>query len=278
MRKQYLASFTVLCSLLSVPAMAAETAPQVYTPQTYEAGAYPVPEQATPSKVQGDYSNVNDKKGDFSAYNLPEGAVKQQTMGKIIDRIYVPPGAPVSGGIYTSVDQAPAQPQPAPQAAPAPQPAAVPAATSPVQAPRPPVAAPAANTNYQDELNVPNVDTPPQIPSPGLPNAPRAEKLNDGLPAPIPQVGASGVPQAPPGSTPIPPSDLKPAPTFVPPAGTAVPAPVEDRSDAGAPLGYPMSEMPQAAQAELEQNNAQAQLNSFVRAHTDKKSPYNLNN
>jgi len=44
----------------------------------------------------------------------------------------------------------------------------------------------------------------------------------------IPAVGATGVPQAPPGSTPIPPSDLKPTPTFVPPAGTAIPANPED--------------------------------------------------
>ena len=40
--------------------------------------------------------------------------------------------------------------------------------------------------------------------------------------------GAPGVPQAPAGSVPIPPSDLKPAPTFVPPPGTPVPAGPDD--------------------------------------------------
>lgn len=278
MKTQYLASFTVLCSILSAPVLAAEPTSGTYVPQTYEAGAYPVPEQATQSKVQGDYSNVNDKKGDFSAYNLPEAAVKQQTMGQIVDRIYVPPGSPVSGGIYTPINQ----PQQQPQAVPAPAPAPVPqahttAAPAPTPAPRAPTAAP-SNSVYKDELNVPSTDTQPQIPSPGLPNAPRAASVNDGLPAPIPQVGASGVPQAPPGSVPIPPSDLKPAPTFVPPAGTAVPAPADERTDTTSSLGFPMSDMPQALEDQQAMKNADAQITSFVRAHTKDSTSNNFNN
>ncbi len=228
----------------------------------YQSGAYPVPEAAVPSKVPAaDYSNVNDRDGHFTAYNLPQNEVRQETVGQIVTKVYVPPSAPVSGGNYVPVTgmvpSAPATPQtapvPAPHAIPAPvsaAPSAAPAAPVVV----PPVAIPTAKTHATPPVatspsvptmtpSVPNqlpppvppapapaatpqayvpAPTVPTVPAPGLPPAPRAPEAG------VPAVGAPGVPQAPAGSVPIPPSDLKPAPTFVPPAGTAVPVAPED--------------------------------------------------
>lgn len=222
----------------------------------YQSGAYPVPEAAVPSKVPAaDYSNVNDRDGHFTAYNLPQGEVRQETVGQIVTKVYVPPSAPVSGGNYVPVTgmvpSAPATPQTAPVPAPNAIPAPVSAAPSAAPSAIPPAAVPTAKTHATPPVvtsppsvpamtpSIPNqVPTPPPapvaapqayvpaptvptVPAPGLPPTPRAPDM-------IPAVGATGVPQAPAGSTPIPPSDLKPAPTFVPPAGTAVPVAPED--------------------------------------------------
>jgi len=189
-------------------------------PKDYQSGAYPVPQKAEPSKVQGDYTGVNDKTGKFSAYNLPQGAVKQDTMGQLTTTIYVPPSAPVSGANYIPVVPPAAVPAPRANATPpvVTQGAPVYPAQQPVQQqPQPaPVAAPQSGQVY-----VP-APTQPTVPAPGLPPAPQAQTPRSPGPAPVAAVGAPGVPQAPPGATPIPPSDLKPAPTFVPPPGTAV--------------------------------------------------------
>jgi hypothetical protein len=244
----------------------------------YQSGAYPVPAAPVPSKVPaGAYANVNDRNGHFTAYDLPKNEVRQDTVGQIVDKIYVPPSAPVSGGNYVPVTgavpsapatppqaapgpapvTAPATPAYAPQtnaAAPATQPAAIPPAAVPTNRSyaTPPSAVPAMTPSKpnqlppgaypaptpasaaaplptapvtQPETYVP-APTQPTIPAPGLPPAPAA-KSPATKPA-VPSVGAPGVPQAPAGSVPIPPSDLKPAPTFVPPPGTPVPAGPED--------------------------------------------------
>ena len=210
----------------------------------YQAGAYPVPEAAVPSKVPaGSYANVNDRDGKFTAYNLPQGEVKQDSVGTITTKVYVPPSAPVSGGNYvpiTGAAPAAAVPAPAPAVAPTPPPVAVPpqavptsqthatppvtTSGAPVMTPSvpnqlPPAAVPPSAPVATPQAYVP-APTEPTIPAPGLP-APSATVA-------VPAVGATGVPQAPAGSTPIPPSDLKPAPTFVPPTGTAVPVAPED--------------------------------------------------
>ncbi len=225
--------------------------------QDYKPGAYPVPETAVPSKVPAQaYQGVDDTKGGFSAYNLPNAEVKQNTVGTITTKVYVPPSAPVTGGNYVPVDgttpaapvapavpatSAPiaAAPAPAP-VAPAPAqksaPAAIPPAAVPTPASNATPAVPAMTPSRPNQLPpvappapAPATATPTYVPPPAPAAAPAyvpAETKPSG-PA-IPAVGASGVPQAPPGSTPIPPSDLKPTPTFVPPAGTAVPANPED--------------------------------------------------
>lgn len=95
-------------------------------PKDYKPGAYPVPEKAVPDKVKGDYSGVNDRKDGFSAYNLPQGEVRQDNVGQIVDRVYVPPSAPVQGGNYVPMNAQ--QQQVAPRA-----PASVPAAAVPGQ-------------------------------------------------------------------------------------------------------------------------------------------------
>lgn len=240
----------------------------------YQSGAYPVPAAPVPSKVPaGAYANVNDRDGHFTAYNLPQNEVRQDTVGQIVDKVYVPPSAPVSGGNYVPVTAgatpsaaAPATQPAAPVTAPAPAAnAAPPAAQQPPAAAIPPAAVP-TNRSYatppsavpamtpskpnqlppgaypapapapaaaplptapvtQPEAYVP-APTQPTIPAPGLPPAPAAKSPTT-TPA-VPSVGAPGVPQAPAGSVPIPPSDLKPAPTFVPPPGTPVPAAPED--------------------------------------------------
>lgn len=224
----------------------------------YQAGAYPVPEAPVESKVPaGSYANVNDRDGHFTAYDLPQGEVKQDSVGTITTKVYVPPSAPVSGGNYVpvtgSVPSAPATPQIPPSIAPAvipPVPSAAPAVVPPQAVPSahtyatPPVTTsgiPAMVPSKPNQLPpevapvIPSAPiatpqayvpapTQPTLPAPGLPPAP---SVAVNAPA-VPAVGAPGVPQAPAGSIPIPPSDLKPAPTFVPPAGTAVPVAPED--------------------------------------------------
>lgn len=221
----------------------------------YQAGAYPVPEAPVPSKVPaGEYAGVNDRNGKFTAYDLPQNEVKQDSVGTITTKVYVPPSAPVSGGNYVPVTgMVPSAPA-APQTPPMPNPAFIPptpaAAPTPPPAPViPPQAVPSAQTHATPPVTTSGVPamvpsrpnqlppeaapqayvpdpTQPTIPAPGLPPAPSAPVATT-TPA-VPAVGAPGVPQAPAGSTPIPPSDLKPAPTFVPPPGTPVPVAPED--------------------------------------------------
>ncbi len=125
----------------------------------YKAGAYNVSEPATESKVKGDYSHVDDRNGKFSAYNLPQGEVKQKEVGTIVDRIYVPADAPVSGGKYVPVTQmpkAPAVPAPAPAPVAAPAVPATPVAPAPVMQPAAPT--PAAQPTAPAPLsNVPTM-------------------------------------------------------------------------------------------------------------------------
>ncbi len=195
----------------------------------YTPGAYPITEQPVPSQVQGDYSHVDDRRDGFTAYSLPQNAVRQNTVGTITTRVYVPPSAPVSGGNYVPVAPAAAPaPVPAAQQSPAPAvvpPAAMPTAQSNATPPQafpapavpatPATTAPAAGAPYE---YVPEHTPPASAPAPSAAQSPRV----------IPSYGATGVPQAPPGSTPIPPSDLKPKPELVPPPGATVPANPED--------------------------------------------------
>lgn len=52
-------------------------------PQDYKPGAYPVPERpAQPAPQTQSYNGVNDKDGAFSAYNLPQDQVRQNTLGQ----------------------------------------------------------------------------------------------------------------------------------------------------------------------------------------------------
>lgn len=227
----------------------------------YQSGAYAVPEAPTPSKVQGDYSKINDRHG-FTAYDLPQNEVKESTVGTLHTTVYVPPSAPVSGGNYVPVTpnaavQAPAV---APQTyVPAPAPSLPPAATptntthaTPPTATAVPYTPPQVPASPAAPTLVPPV--PPSMPSdipamtPSLPNqqppevapaatapVPRAptqqpyeyvapETIVTAPPVPTPPP----VPVAPPGSTPIPPSDLQPVPTFVPPPGGTIPVNPED--------------------------------------------------
>lgn len=213
----------------------------------YKSGAFGVPPAAVPSQVKGDYSRVNDRKGGFSAYDLPQKDVREGTIGEIHTTVYTPPSAPVSGGNYVPVGNAPqraapVQPQatavtkviepslivtPAAPQAPAPVLAPVPAVNAnPAPAAVPPLSNVPAMTPSrpykQPAVNA--VAGPIEYVAPETNAAPAA--------APIPAIGATGVPRAPTGSVPIPPSDLKPTPTFVPPPGTAIPV---GPNDPGAP-------------------------------------------
>lgn len=269
----------------------------------YQSGAYPVPEAAVPSQVPGDYSKVNDRTGNFTAYDLPQDAVKQETVGQIVDKVYVPPSAPVSGGNYVPVTGAapvPMAPAPVvpPVVAPAPAPApAAPAGIPPVAVPTakshatppvitppsvpsmtpsapnqlpPPVPVPPPAPVAAPQAYVP-APTVPTVPAPGLPPAPRAPDA-----AAVPAIGAPGVPQAPVGSTPIPPSDLKPAPTFVPPAGTAVPVAPEDPGappPAGTTMIMPMPNGEMATVGDATRDGSGKK--SFTAAKAKKAADYN---
>lgn len=50
--------------------------------QDYKPGAYPVPESPVPSQTTQDYSGVNDRDGNFNAYDLPEDVVRQNALGQ----------------------------------------------------------------------------------------------------------------------------------------------------------------------------------------------------
>lgn len=52
-------------------------------PQDYKPGAYPVPERATtPAPQTQSYNSVNDTDGNFSAYNMPQDKVRQNSLGQ----------------------------------------------------------------------------------------------------------------------------------------------------------------------------------------------------
>lgn len=52
-------------------------------PQDYKPGAYPVPEKAaSPAPESQSYNSVNDRDGNFSAYNMPQETVRQNIMGQ----------------------------------------------------------------------------------------------------------------------------------------------------------------------------------------------------
>ncbi len=190
----------------------------------YQAGAYPTAEKATPDQVKGDYSKVDDKKGGFSAYNLPQNEIKEKTLGNITTKVYVPPSAPVSGDQYVPVNGAP-QPQPAPAPAPA---APAPMAAPVMETPPTPAPAPAV------------MPEPAMVPPPAAMPAPAAPMSGNGYVSPPPMTPSMpnqqmpAAPVAPPVVAPVPaapvpvaPSDLQPTPTFVPPAGDDVPAVLE---------------------------------------------------
>ncbi len=221
---------------------------QVASAGDYKSGAYPVPEAPVPSKVQ---ANVADSKS-LTAYQLPQTDVKQNTVGTITTKVYVPQSAPVSGGNYVPVGQAPvAAATPVPATAPAVPPQAIPTQAShatppelvPPVAPRapaqlPPVAAIPAPAVPATPGQLPPVAATPTVPpmTPSIePSATVSTTQTYVAPAPvvtqgdpINSVGAPGVPQAPAGAKPIPPSDLQPVPTFVPPGGTASAVSPED--------------------------------------------------
>lgn len=223
----------------------------------YQSGAYPVPEAPAPNKVQGDYTKIDDRKGGFTAYDLPQTEVKENTVGTLHTTVYVPPSAPVSGGNYVPVGTPPAAaPAPAaaippaavptnttyatppvvttPPVAPVPTPPPAPVMAPPVAPTMVPPVAPLANVPAMTP-SLPNqvVPTPPPAPvqAPAVPATPTApyqyvapETVVTAPPVPAP----TPVPVAPPGSVPIPPSDLKPVPTFIPPAGGTIPVNPED--------------------------------------------------
>ncbi len=228
---------------------------QVASVGDYKSGAYPAPEAPVPSKVQ---ANVQDSKS-LTAYQLPQTDVKQNTVGTIPTKVYVPTSAPVSGGNYIPVGQlqAPLKAvEPAialapshipPQAVPSNQTHATPPELVPPVAPRaqapalPPVSAPAVPATPQQLLPVAATPTVPTMtpsiePSATVASAPTAQTYVAPAPAipqaaaPISSIGATGVPQATLGAKPIPPSDLQPVPTFIPPAVTASPISAKDPS------------------------------------------------
>lgn len=223
----------------------------------YQSGAYAVPEAPETNKVKGDYSKVDDRHG-FTAYDLPQNEVRENTVGTINSTVYVPPSAPVSGGNYVPVNgMAPAPSAAAPATPPAAMPTdnsyatptdVVPAAPVPTPPPAPvypapePVAAPAApelvppvaptyNAVPSMTPSVPNTP-PPSAPeaaaAPAVPATPYQYVAPESVvtapqpPAPTP------VPVAPPGSKPIPPSDLKPVESSIPAAGGTIPVNPED--------------------------------------------------
>lgn len=223
----------------------------------YQSGAYAVPEAPEANKVKGDYSKINDRRG-FTAYDLPQNEVKENTVGTLNSTVYVPPAAPVSGGSYvpvtgsapvapavppaavptnnsyaTPMDVVPAAPVPTPPPAPV---YPAPTAAAPAVPATPELVPPVAPTSYNA---VPPMT--PSLPNQQIPTAPEAAVAAPAVPATpyqyvapetvvtAPQPPAPmPVPVAPPGSKPIPPSDLKPVERSIPSAGGTIPVNPED--------------------------------------------------
>ncbi|HEU4838728.1 MAG TPA: hypothetical protein VFS88_04870 [Micavibrio sp.] len=196
----------------------------------YQSGAYPVPEAPVPSKVPaGAYSNVNDRDGHFTAYDLPQNKVRQDTVGQIVDKVYVPPSAPVSGGNYVPVTgTAPsATPPAAPVAAPA-TPAYAPGTNAAPPAQQPPPAIPPVAVPTNKSYATPPSAVPAMTPS-------KPNQLPPGTsPAPTPAPVAAPLPTAPvtqpeayvpaPTQPTIPAPGLPPAPGVKSSTAPAVPA------------------------------------------------------
>lgn len=219
----------------------------------YKPGAYPVPQQAVPSKVPATAAPANDRQG-FTAYDLPQDAVRQESMGEI--KVYVPPSAPVSGGNYVPVGAAAPtapvvqQPAIAPPVAPpiAPQaptqqtyatPPQIVPAQSPVGEPRPPQTdfmpdsqprrvPPTAVKEAQPIPQPTATTTPAQIATPSDPipsSAPdtiKEPRVPDDAPIVRAPSAVTGNPDAP-----VPPSDFKEH-RLAPPPGATIPVGADD--------------------------------------------------
>lgn len=214
----------------------------------YQSGAYAVPEAPAQNKVQGDYSTVNDRHG-FTAYDLPQTDIRENTVGTLHSTVYVPPSAPVTGTNYVPVApggmQAPMAPVTAPVATP---PTDMSYATPPQAMPAPymPPAASATQSELVPPVPPSNVVPPmtPSMPNQLPPGTPDAAMMAPAVPATptqpyqyvapetvvtAPQPPAPPpVPVAPPGSKPIPPSDLQPVQAMAPPPGGTIPVNPED--------------------------------------------------
>lgn len=256
-----------------VAAPVAPTAPTAPTVPAadYKAGAYNVSEPATESKVKGDYSRVNDRDGKFSAYNLPQGEVKQKEVGTIVDRIYVPADAPVSGGKYVPVTQAPKAPA---VPAPAPAPVAVPT-QMPVAAPAVPATPVAPAPVMQPAAPAPLSNVPSMTPT-------RESAVVSGQAAPI----AQPQPVYPAPSAPVAePTPIYPAPEAQaapqPPAPDAIPSEFTramNTPEGGAvyPVDANLTPEPEAPSKALEPQMP-ATTKSFTVKTEKKNSSWNLN-
>jgi hypothetical protein len=163
--------------------------------QDYQSGAFPVPEQAVPSKVPATVAPTDDRQG-YTAYQIPnQEAVREGSLGQI--KIYVPSDAPVSGGNYVPVASA------------IPTPVAAPAKAAPAPAPK----------AVEPQQKVPAPTPAPQAPTP----APVAEK--PAVPTPSPVTVPQEIVDAPPMPTPLTPAEATNAATQPVPAPTVKPVP-----------------------------------------------------
>ncbi len=191
---------------------------------------------------------VNDKKDGFSAYNLPQGDVKQKVVGQIFDRIYVPADAPVTGEQYSPIENTykPAQPTPPPAAPVAPtQPVVAPTQPQTLTYPTNPVVPePAATAPVQAPEAQPT-------PTPVQPTAPVQTMEEQAPPKPlanVPTMTPTRPNQAyePPKLIPnAPPADVTPpvAPPAVPQQETPVKEDVMEKSDAPAQIFTPAEDL-----------------------------------
>lgn len=185
--------------------------------QDYKAGAYNVSEPADENKVKGDYTNVEDRDGKFSAYNLPQDEVKQKNVGQIIDKIYVPADAPVTGEQYVPV-------APSKTVAPTPPVVQKPVA-APVAAPAPTVTAPVEKPVTEAPKQALPAVAPAPTPTITAPTAPVEKTIEPSAEAKplanVPTMTPSKPNQLPPGLAPV-----APTPAVAPIAPKAPEAPV----------------------------------------------------
>lgn len=202
----------------------------------YKAGAYPVPEAAVADKIPASAAPADDRHG-FTAYGLPKQEVRQDSIGEIVTKVYVPAQAPVSGGNYVPVGNvapavapAPAPKAAAPVAAPVTKPQPAPAAAMPAVAPQAQAPVPATNVYIPENRAAATPAAPPES---GLaPYAPTPDSY--ATPTTIVPAPAATAPLATePYATPRDPSQ-KPADTTAPaPAPlSAAPAPMTSEQSA----------------------------------------------